>query len=73
MDVLDTPKPQHPPARKLTGSGLGVFVMGKGNFSFLADIPKPTAHPRCRYGANPACKKYITTVIVTIISIVSTV
>ena len=57
MDVLDRNKPQYPLARRLTASGLGLAVMGKGNFSFPADVPKPIAHPRCKYRANPTCKK----------------
>jgi hypothetical protein len=38
----------------------------QANFSSSADLPKPMAHPRCRYRANPACEKYIIIVIVTI-------
>jgi hypothetical protein len=49
---------EYPPARNLTGAGRPWSrCEWQANFSSSADLPKPMAHPRCRYRANPACKK----------------
>jgi len=40
MDAVDRDKPQYPPARNLTGVGLGLDASGMRIFSSSADPPK---------------------------------